>query len=106
MFAISEFEMAVPEGSSTKGAHLRQVQKHKGLDVLPNETCPPSLEHVWSWFLELCGGRGNTGFGPSPIAFNEIKAWSELTGTYPSPWEVTLLKRLDSLYLSIMVKRD
>jgi hypothetical protein len=98
--------MAVPEGTSTKGAHLRQVQKHKGIDLVSNEECPKELEHVWSWFLELCSGRANTGFGPAPISFSEVKAWSEMTGVTPTPWEVTLLKRLDSFYLSIMVKRD
>lgn len=68
--------------------------------------CPPELEHVWGWFDSLNTGRGNSGFGPSPISFAEISAWSALTGNAPTPWEVDLIKNLDLLYLKEMAAND
>jgi len=98
--------MARPVGKSNKGAYYRQVEKHKGVDLMPDKECPQALVHIWSWFLDLTGSRANTGFGMSPITYSEIKAWSNLTRQAPTVFEVGILKRLDRLYLSVMAKAN
>lgn len=40
--------------------------------------------------------------GPSPITYQDIAAWARLTGRRPTPWEVSVLRDLDGLWLSIM----
>ena len=54
------------------------------------------MGHLWDWFLELSGGRQ----GLSPLTYAEIQAWASLTGRSPEPWEVWVLKRMDSLFLT------
>ena len=71
---------------------------------MPDNHCPKELEHVWIWFLELTAARGSNGFGPNPISYAELQAWSLLTKQNPTPWEISLLKRLDKHYLIIMAK--
>lgn len=39
--------------------------------------------------------------GPLPISYSEIKAWSELTDTPVSPFDVEVLKKIDALFLRI-----
>lgn len=55
---------------------------------------------MWRWYCELGGSRTNNGFGLNPISYSEIKAWADLTGAEPTPWEVSLLKRLDQVTLA------
>lgn len=61
---------------------------------------PLALDHVWRWYCELGGARTSNGFGLNPISFTEIRAWADLTGADPTPWEVGLLKRLDAVTLA------
>ena len=105
-FARFEFQMARPgeDGVSLRDK-LKHVQDTTGTTPLPLQDapeCPFELEHIWKWFLELNGGRTSNGFGPNAVTFAEIHAWSILTGNTPSPWEVGMLKRLDSVYLKEM----
>lgn len=61
---------------------------------------PHAVEHVWRWYCELGGARTSNGFGLNPISYSEIRAWADLTGADPTPWEVSLLKRLDMVTLA------
>ena len=71
--------------------------------------CPVDLEpvemsecllYLWQWFQEIADGRGYAGMGsPLPISYTEIKAWSELTRTEPTAWEISALKAIDRIYL-------
>lgn len=75
--------------------------------VLPQELAdrpePPALAlHVWGWFLDLHQTRGSNGFGPSPLAYRDIRDWSELTGQRLEPWEVRAIMGIDRAYLSAM----
>lgn len=55
---------------------------------------PPGIvSHVMEWFMELNSAR------QGPISYSEIKAWSELTQRHITPFEITLIKRLDLTYL-------
>lgn len=48
----------------------------------------------------MSGARTSNGFGLNPLSFAEIQAWAALTGVEPTPWEVSLLKRLDAVTLA------
>jgi hypothetical protein len=98
--------MAQPMGKSNKGAHRRQLEKHKGIDLLPDKECPYALAHVWAWFLDISGSRTSAGFGMNPIAYSEIDAWARLTGQRPTAIEVGILKRLDRLYILVTAKNN
>jgi len=49
-----------------------------------------NLQYIVNWYLELQGA--------SPLTFTEIKSWCELTGNEPLPWEVEVIKKLDTIY--------
>ena len=61
---------------------------------------PYCVVYLWQWFCEVATGRGYSGMGsPLPIAWAEIKAWSELTMTFPTAWEISALRQIDQVYL-------
>jgi len=76
--------------------------------VLPPEAEPPPfpvpLAYVWSWFSQLHGARG-AGFGPCPLTWLDLDAWSRFTGNVPTPWEVELLMALDAEYLNSLADK-
>ena len=53
------------------------------------------------WFIELCGGRHMGFSGPEPITYSEMLAWSTLTRVRPTAFEVSMLKKLDRVYLEV-----
>lgn len=57
---------------------------------------PEGAEYLWRWFAELDNDRGDTGDGPAPITYQDIEAWARLTGRKPRPWEVGVIKALDT----------
>lgn len=57
------------------------------------------MAQILEWFWELHAGRTGNGFGPDPITWPAIDAWSRVTGTDLQPWEVRALIRLDCLWL-------
>jgi hypothetical protein len=65
---------------------------------------PDGCERLWAWFLELAEGRGSNGFGPSPLAWGDLAAWSAFSGIAPSPNETRLLLMLDRVYLAEMIR--
>ena len=54
---------------------------------------PPAGQRVWEWFWELDKGR-QTGFGPNAISWSDLKAWQQLTGARPEPWEVVAMYQM------------
>ena len=67
---------------------------------------PQEVEHVWRWFWELASARSGSGFGGNPISYVDIAAWSRLTDQHPTPWEVTLIRRVDSAVLAVQAKES
>jgi len=65
---------------------------------------PKSLTYLWGFFLELSRQRGSNGFGPSPLAYTDIYSWTKLTKIRLSGWEIDLILKLDSAYLSCINK--
>jgi hypothetical protein len=62
---------------------------------------PPGFDYIWTVFLDLSAAR-QVGFGPCPIAYRDILAWSQLTGVKLKTWEVEFISRLDSLWLKVI----
>lgn len=58
--------------------------------------------YLWQIFWDISSGRGSNGWGPNPLSFSEIKAWSELQDIPLVPWEVTAIKAMDGAYLRKM----
>ena len=87
-------------GSSLK-AHLMKVWNSTGKmpQKLDAPYFPSAVAYVWTWFNELSNARVSTGFGVSPITYSEILAWSQLTDSEPTPWEVAVIKMLDVLFI-------
>jgi hypothetical protein len=71
--------------------------------VMPPELeavdCPPILEHVWRWFIQLNGQR-QIGMNANPLSFQEIISWANLMHTHPTPFEVECLCLADHVWLS------
>lgn len=65
---------------------------------MPEITVPTIAIYLWEWFLDLHTTR-TSGFSTNPITYQELKAWTDLTHSYPSPWEITVLRRMDMRYL-------
>lgn len=55
-------------------------------------------EYILSLFWDLRSGLGSNGFERNPLAYLEIFAWSALTGTRLSPWELKALRAMDVSY--------
>lgn len=51
--------------------------------------------YLWHWFVELEPTRDVGEGGVGAIRFGEMKAWADLTGRDPQPWEVALIARID-----------
>lgn len=60
------------------------------------------MEHVWAAFCAVAATRPNNGFGLLPISYAEIAAWDALTGALLTPWEVSLVRRIDTAVLPIL----
>jgi hypothetical protein len=67
---------------------------------------PIGLEHVWNWFCAVAATRSNNGFGLLPISFGELAAWSRLSCAEPTPWEISLIRRIDMAVLPILNAKD
>lgn len=69
-----------------------------GEEIPLRKTPPHELTYLMEYFLELNETRGSNGFGPNPITYGEVEAWSRLTGIGLQTWEVAVLRQLDREY--------
>lgn len=73
----------------------------------PDDQLPPlELVHIWGVFTDLRNAAGSSGFGPAPITYQEIDAYSRLMQIEFEPWEVELFKELDVLCIRIWSKKE
>lgn len=56
-------------------------------------------ENLISYLSEF-GPCVSSGMGLAPVSFQEIKAWSEMTGTILTSWEYLALRELSVTYVS------
>lgn len=102
-WAEHEFSLSKSDDKGiTRREHLEQVKKAtkrdpEGLEN-PHEF-PKLLNLVWSFFIQLSQSRTAGFSGPNPITYTEIQAWANLTQTRLNPYDVGIIKRLDSIYL-------
>tara|TARA_R110000787_G_scaffold131812_2_gene243969 strand:+ start:246 stop:581 length:336 start_codon:yes stop_codon:yes gene_type:complete len=97
---------------ATESDHLAQVAKQLGKELADVEQAnadaifPDVASHLWATFIELHDGRTYGMSGPNPISYDIIKAWCDITGVDLSPWEVTIIKSLDNLWIKITSEED
>lgn len=70
------------------------------LQELLEPPCPHPLIYLWRGFLEISSSRGSNGYGPSPISYTELDCWARLTRRKLTAFDVEVIMRLDSIYLS------
>ena len=80
----------------------RSGKREEALDADP---CPEPVRYLWHAFCELSATRGNNGFGPNPLQWSEIEAWSRLDGQILSGFERTALLMLDRVFLEAVAKK-
>lgn len=67
--------------------------------------CPDCILYLWEWFCGLSGARQMSEFGPGSLSYQEIMAWTNLTGKEIESWEVNALKMIDAVYLKQAYKK-
>lgn len=90
------------------GAHMRQIQKTKGISIIEQDVpeIPYMFELVFEIFQQLHVTRTSSGFGPNPIQFQEILAWSQLFCVGLDSFIVHLIRRLDFAYMQFVSKEN
>ena len=53
----------------------------------------------WRMFSEISQGRTQNGWGPTPLSWLDINAWSTVSGVRLSALDLQILRHLDSLLL-------
>lgn len=84
------------ESKLTWREHLDAIWKQTGSapDQLEGDPFPEVVAHVWGWYLELHNTRTD-----GPISYREIESWARITGTAPTAFEISLIKKADFEYL-------
>jgi hypothetical protein len=78
-------------------AVLRWQLANPGRDDGPE--VPWAGARVWGLFLRLHEGRDAGSFGPSPITYEAMEAFSAITGEPLRPWETDIIRSLDREWL-------
>ena len=100
-FAESQFELSLVQiGGKSKRAHLEQLAKQTGREIDEQE-CPYDFSYLWVWWHDLHKGARETG-----IDYNHILAWCLLTNTHLSYFELSVIMRIDSIFLTIVAEQQ
>jgi len=109
VYAKQEFELSEiqSDGKTLKDA-LLNVQRQIGR--VPKELenlveLPKCMEEYWQWFLKL-SNRGPSGWGVSAIPYSEIRAFFELIGVVPEPYEVEIIEAFDRVAINHYSKQQ
>lgn len=76
-----------------KGHQVRQLEMPEMM----------GFEYLVQYLFEV-GPVGSNGFGPEPLSWQEIEAWSRLTQTDLDTWEALTLRKLSADYSSQLSK--
>lgn len=89
----------------TERQHLEQVEKQTGRrpKALNGPEFPSGLEYIWSSFFEASKGRSSGFSGPNPLSYQELESWMRLTQTPLTPRDISVIKRLDQVYMKVMM---
>lgn len=66
----------------------------------------PTLGYLLEYWSELAAARPGGFSSVVPISFTELSAWCCLTGRTLAPNEVELVRRIDSIFCSVMNAKD
>ena len=88
------------DGATTR-EHLESLWRQSGVKPpeLEAPPLPPLAAHIWAWFCDLSGERGNNGMGPSRLTARNIMDWCEFTATTLALWERRALRALDDAWI-------
>jgi hypothetical protein len=73
--------------------------------MLNGPELPNYVTYIIEWFNEV-GPALSGGFGPTPLTFTELKAWSALRGIVLTPWDASALRALSTVYCNIQNKKE
>lgn len=97
--------MARSAGGAPLSDHYAALAR-KGRKKKPKgPTLPAGVVHLWNAFAQLSAARTGNGFGPNPIPYSEIDAYSRLTGQAFLPWEVDAIRALDDAYVTAAAEK-
>jgi hypothetical protein len=77
---------------------VKEITGHTPDELLPIQVSEVIM-YLWEWFLQLNAARQNNGMAISPISYSEIQAWVQLMQVTISPFEITVIKALDNLFI-------
>ena len=112
--ALPSKQPQIPAISDEVPERRHRAQKRTPAQQLRRHDPSPASDHVLSQrlhpiclaanaqshirFLELCARRRSSGFGPEPIAWDELAAWAALRGIRPTPYELEVLQALEAAW--------
>lgn len=100
--------MSDDENAITWRQHYQTVSEGLGQlvpELANEEEIPYFMQYIWEYFQELNMARGSSGFGPSTFTYTEIDAWARLTDRKLEPWEVKLIKNIDTMWVYRMTEK-
>ena len=88
-------------GSAQLSDHYAVLAKRGHIKAPQPPKLPPEVVHIWNTFVQLAAARGGSGFGPQPISYTEIEAFSRVMDMPLAPWEVAAIRALDDAYFEV-----
>lgn len=61
--------------------------------------CPPAVEGIYFWWLDLHERRTNNGFSENPLSFQEILAWKTLYNIPLTDFQIDIILKIDRWWL-------
>ena len=80
-----ELDTPGPDGATPRD-HYDAVERATGKKVYSEPDVPHCAVHLWQWFVDLSGNE--------TLTYAELKAWRDMTGVEPSPFEVSALRAM------------
>jgi len=65
---------------------------------------PMAVMYLWRAYHRMRGRKGGNGFGVVPLEWPDIDAFSRMSGLKLLPWEVTMIEKIDDLWLRSMAE--
>lgn len=69
---------------------------------MQTSTPPYELEAIWQVYRRIHRRRHQTGYGPGPVTFRDIRAFEKLSGISLDVFEVAILESVDDRFLQVV----